>query len=242
MLEIIEKLLALQECDEEIIKTKEQLARIPIDRQVVTERETAIRSQVDSTRKKIRELEAKRKELELEVVDKQKLIEKYSLQQFQTKKNDEYRALENEIKITKDQIRQIEDEELEIMEQVERLEKELKDLIKKEEAIKKEVSEHLADLKSHEERLLNELNGLETKRQSLTGAIDTTMLRKYERLLKSKNGRVVVGIDRGVCGGCHMRLSRQLVVDCRAQAEVCFCPNCGRIIYYSPEMDVAIVD
>jgi len=242
MLEIIERLIALQDCDEQILKTKDELSRIPVDRQVITERENSIHTQVESTRKRIKELESARKTCELEVNEKKQQIEKYSLQQYQTKKNDEYRALENQIRITKDEIRKIEDKELELMEQVEKLEKNLKDLIKKEEAIKKEVGEQLAELKSNEERLLKELDRLETRRKTLAEAVESGMLLRYERILKNKGGRVVVGIDRGVCGGCHMRLSRQLVVDCRAQNQVCFCPNCGRIIYYSPEMDVAAVD
>ncbi|MGC8886714.1 MAG: zinc ribbon domain-containing protein [Verrucomicrobiia bacterium] len=242
MLEIIERLKALQDCDDQILKTKDELARIPVDQRVITERLDFIHSQVESTRKRIKELESSRKECELEVAQKKQLIDKYSIQQYQTKKNDEYRALENEIRITKDEIRKIEDRELELMEQIEKLEKELKELVKQEEIIKKEVTEQLAVLKANEERLLNELASLESQRKKLAEAVDAGMLLRYERILKNKGGRVVVGIDRGVCGGCHMRLSRQLVVDCRAQNQVCFCPNCGRIIYYSPEMDVAVAD
>ncbi|MGC8828877.1 MAG: zinc ribbon domain-containing protein [Verrucomicrobiia bacterium] len=242
MLEIIERLKALQDCDDQILKTKDELARIPVDQRVITERLDFIHSQVESTRKRIKELESGRKECELEVAQKKQLIDKYSIQQYQTKKNDEYRALENEIRITKDEIRKIEDRELELMEQIEKLEKELKELVKQEEIIKKEVTEQLAVLKANEERLLNELASLESQRKKLAEAVDAGMLLRYERILKNKGGRVVVGIDRGVCGGCHMRLSRQLVVDCRAQNQVCFCPNCGRIIYYSPEMDVAVAD
>ncbi|MGB9602216.1 MAG: zinc ribbon domain-containing protein [Limisphaerales bacterium] len=242
MLEIIERLKALQDCDDQILKTKDELARIPVDQRVITERLDFIHAQVESTRKRIKELESGRKECELEVAQKKQLIDKYSIQQYQTKKNDEYRALENEIRITKDEIRKIEDRELELMEQIEKLEKELKELVKQEEIIKKEVTEQLAVLKANEERLLNELASLESQRKKLAEAVDAGMLLRYERILKNKGGRVVVGIDRGVCGGCHMRLSRQLVVDCRAQNQVCFCPNCGRIIYYSPEMDVAVAD
>ena len=50
---------------------------------------------------------------------KKKLIEKYSLQQFQTKKNEEYRALANEIENCRKAIIKIEDQEIELMEQAE---------------------------------------------------------------------------------------------------------------------------
>ncbi len=242
MLEIIARLLELQDCDQQILTAKEQLARIPIDRQIVTDQQTSIQNQVDSVRKQIKELESKRKQLEIEISQKKEGIDKYSVQQFQTKKNDEYRAIEHQIQTTKTEIIRIEDRELEIMELLEKLEKELKELNKEEESIKKEVGAQLAELNECENKLLKELNSLQTKREQLSSAIEPVMLARYERILKNKNGKVLVGIDRGVCGGCHMRLSRQLVVDCRAQTEPCFCPNCGRIIYYTPEMDVATVD
>jgi predicted nucleic acid-binding Zn-ribbon protein len=65
---------------------------------------------------------------------------------------------------------------------------------------------------------------------------------RYQRLFKHKGNNVVVGIDHGVCNGCHMQLSRQIVVSCQAEQEVIYCPNCGRILYYTPEMDVAVAE
>jgi hypothetical protein len=53
---------------------------------------------------------------------------------------------------------------------------------------------------------------------------------------------VVVGVARGVCGGCHMQLSRQLVVTCQADQEIVSCLNCGRILYFTPDMDTAVVE
>jgi len=32
------------------------------------------------------------------------------------------------------------------------------------------------------------------------------------------------------------------VVSCRASQEIITCPNCGRILYYTPDMDMAVVD
>jgi predicted nucleic acid-binding Zn-ribbon protein len=52
----------------------------------------------------------------------------------------------------------------------------------------------------------------------------------------------MVGIQHGVCGGCHMQLSRQVIVLCRADAELVTCPNCGRILYYTRDMDLAVAD
>ena len=57
-----------------------------------------------------------------------------------------------------------------------------------------------------------------------------------------KGGSVVVGIQHGVCGGCHMKFPVQLVVSCQAARELVTCPNCGRILYYTRDMDLAVTE
>jgi uncharacterized protein len=52
----------------------------------------------------------------------------------------------------------------------------------------------------------------------------------------------VVGVQHGVCGGCHMRLPPQLVVQCQACKELVTCSNCGRILYYTRDMDLAVTE
>jgi predicted nucleic acid-binding Zn-ribbon protein len=39
-----------------------------------------------------------------------------------------------------------------------------------------------------------------------------------------------------------MRLSAQVLVTCQAQAELVGCTHCGRILYYTRDMDLASVD
>ncbi len=33
-----------------------------------------------------------------------------------------------------------------------------------------------------------------------------------------------------------MKLPAQIIASCRGQAELVTCPNCGRILYYTPDM------
>jgi len=39
-----------------------------------------------------------------------------------------------------------------------------------------------------------------------------------------------------------MKLEAQLLVFCQAQKEIITCSNCGRILYYTRDMDLAVVD
>jgi hypothetical protein len=100
----------------------------------------------------------------------------------------------------------------------------------------------LKDIAAGEQNLRTELSGLESNRDQLTAAIEERALRQYERLLRNKGDSVVVGIQHGVCGGCHMKFPVQLVVSCQAAKELVTCPNCGRILYYTSDMDLAVAD
>ena len=62
---------------------------------------------------------------------------------------------------------------------------------------------------------------------------------RYEGLFHNKGQNVVVGVHKGVCGGCHMKLPAQQLVSCKADEEITTCPNCGRILYYTRDMSLA---
>jgi len=170
------------------------------------------------------------------------LIAKYSLQQFQTRKNEEYRALQHEIESCKEDSRKIEDRELELMEQAELAQK---DVARKTQAgaeVKNLVEDQVAQLSAREQGLQKELAELETNREELAQAAGDVARGRYERLLRNKGENVVVGVQHGVCGGCHMRVPPQLLVTCQAQQEIVTCSNCGRILYYTRDMDLAVAE
>ena len=96
------------------------------------------------------------------------------------------------------------------------------------------MDEQVAQLDAREENLKKELAELEANREALAAAVDEWARGRYERLVRSKGENVVVGVQHGVCGGCHMRLPPQLLVTCQAEQELVACTNCGRILYYTP--------
>ena len=56
------------------------------------------------------------------------------------------------------------------------------------------------------------------------------LLTKFKRLLQQRQGRAVVGVDGGACGGCRTRLRTPVVAHLR-EAETLFCESCQRILY-----------
>jgi hypothetical protein len=242
MLETITKLLVLQDRDRRILGLQDELARVGPERHELETMAAAIQAALETVRTQVKHLESERKRLELEVEAKQQLIEKYSLQQFQTKKNEEYRALTREIDLCKEEISKLEDQELEIMEQADAAQRVVTGKTREAAETKKTAESRLAEIEAREKNLEKELAELRADRDELAAAVEDGLRHRYERLLRSKGNNVVVGINKGVCGGCHMTLSRQIVVSCRAEQEIQFCPNCGRILYCSPDMDLAAAE
>ena len=242
MLEAIEKLIILQDRDRKLIRLREELAHIPAERQQLQARAATAQASLDTAKQKGKQIESDRKKLELDVDAKKQLIEKYSLQQFQTKKNEEYKALAHEIEMCKEAIFKLEDQQLELMEQAERAQKDVAAATQQTTEAKKTIDARLSDIAARETNLKKELADLETNREELATAVDESTRSRYDRLLKHKGSNVVVGIQHGVCGGCHMQLSRSTIVTCQAEQEIVTCTNCGRILYYTRDMDLAVAE
>ena len=88
----------------------------------------------------------------------------------------------------------------------------------------------------HEERLgfpVDNVETLERARRKLAARIDERLLQTYERMSR-KLVRVVVPVERSICGGCRMSLP---TAGTRAASgpsgTLENCENCGRILYRS---------
>src|SRR5919109_2944826 len=194
MLEAIEKVLILQDRDKRIARVRTELSNIGPERLALQGRTAASEAALDAARHRAKQIESDRKRLELEVETKKQSIDRYSLQQFQTKKNDEYRALANEIRTAKELIVKLEDQQLELMEQGEAVQTEIAAATRRADKAKKGAERLLADLAAREENLKKELASLEADRGQLAAAVDESVLLRYERLRKSKGETVVVGV------------------------------------------------
>ena len=239
---MIEKLLILQDRDRRIRQEQGELARIEPERQSLKAKAATAQTELEGAKLRTMQIESARKDLELEVESKKQMIVRYANQQFQTRKNEEYRALAHEIDGCKAAIFQIENQEIELMEQAETAQKAV---LRATQAVKDAralADEQVALLDGREQNLLKELAQLEANREELAAAVNDSARNRYERLVRSKGENVVVGVQHGVCGGCHMKLPPQLLVTCQAERELVGCSNCGRILYYTSGMDLALVD
>lgn len=242
MLAAIEQLLALQDRDRRLIRLKGELDHIGPERQMHAAKLNKTSAELEAAKTRVKSIESERKRLELEAEGFQQRITRYSSQQLETRKNEEYRALSHEIETCQKEITKLEDQQLDLMEQGEVAQKQVMAATKAANDARKLVETLLKDLEEKEANFRGELAQVQAERSELVAQVDEGTRARYERLLKSKGSNVVVGIQHSVCGGCHMKVPQQLIIHCQAAQEIVTCSNCGRLLYFTPDMDLAVAD
>lgn len=238
MLEIIEKLLVLQDRDKQLFRGDAELDSIEPEKQRALTKCNATVTALEAARLRTKEIESKRKDLELEVQSFNAKIDKYSNQQLQTKKNEEYQALTNEINGCKAKISDLETELLMLMDEAEEAAAAVKQAEAEANEVKKMVDSQVADLDARKANIESRIKELEAERDRLAGEIDSRTLASYERVQGLRGENVVVGVAHSVCGGCHMKLTAQVLVTCKGGKELASCPHCSRILYFTRDMDM----
>lgn len=227
----VEQLLILQDRDKKMRVIERELAQAPAERAAFEKRMTDISAQLDQAKTRVKEIEVERKRLELDVEERRGKINRFKTQQLETRRNEEYQALTNEIGRFEKDIEQIEDRELELMEESEALKPKVQAAEAEAAATRKQVEQQRSDLEAKLKTLQEQLDTLKSDRQSLTAGLDEELLYRYDRLFQNK-GEAVVGVENQICMGCHMKITTQTVVRVKGGLEVVGCDQCGRILYW----------
>jgi uncharacterized protein len=231
----VEALLVLQERDARVTALTAELDSLPHQIASVDQDLATRMAKFDELKNRTRQIEADRKKIDLDVQSKQVAIARYKSQQQQTRKNEEFAALNHEIEHTETEISALEDSELELMEAYDKglaaVSEAQKELLQFQEKAKHKKS----DLEKRTAALSAELIGAEEKQAVAEKAVAEDVLPRYRRILKSKKDVAIVPIRGGACGGCHMKLTSQTVLTARAAEHLVACENCGRLVYLSGE-------
>jgi predicted nucleic acid-binding Zn-ribbon protein len=232
MLQEIEQLLILQDRDQKIRALKSELKAAPTERKEFESKLAASLRQLDAVKLRGKEIEVERKKLENEAQSKRDMIAKYQTQKFQTRKNEEFQALTNEIARFEGEIQKLEDRELELMENAEQMKATIAAAEKEAAATKEQVQRQLVHIEEKEAAIQAQLTELEAERAKLATGVEEDLLDTYDRLFSSKGNNAVVPLEHEVCMGCHMKLTSQTAVKVKSRRQVVHCEQCGRILYY----------
>ncbi|NOY00179.1 MAG: hypothetical protein GXP30_10655 [Verrucomicrobia bacterium] len=227
----IETLLILQDRDQKLRDFLKQLERIPDDEESAKTRLQGDEAALEKCRADIQANEIEMKNIALDIDTRKESVARLKVQQFETKKNEEFRAMGVEIERYGQEITALEDRELEFMEIGEDLRKKREEASAALAETQELVDEELADLGTRQENLNKDVEVLETERSKIAGGLDEDSVETYERLMKNKGDVSVVVLNDGQCSGCHVKVISSTVVAAKAKNGLTHCENCGRIVY-----------
>ncbi len=228
----LEQLLILQDRDQKIKQVQNELTTLPRQRAQLEANLAAATARLEALKQRGRQVEVDRKKLELDVGTRTQSINRLKTQQYETRKNEEFRAIGNEIERYAKEIQQIEDQELELMEQADRLKAEAAAEDKNVSAAREFVAKQMTDLEQKGRALDVRLQELRIERAEIATRVDEDLLSRFERLFKSKGDAAIVALRHEVCTGCHMKLTAQTTHRVKSGREIASCEQCGRILYW----------
>lgn len=231
MLPVVQQLLVLQDRDQRIRTLSKDLKDIPNLQKRAQLRLADDEAAVAEAQSRVREVELKIKNLELDIQTRKNTITRLKDQQFATRKNEEFRAMGNEIERYGKDVFALEDQELELMEQLEGVKPGLVAAQQKLAATRKNVEEEIAGLSERAKAIEVRLEELRKERMELATPVDPSALNLYDRLMKSKGDAAVVLVEAGACKGCHVKVISGTLHALRADTAITHCEQCGRILY-----------
>ena len=231
MLPEIEQLLIIQDRDQKITKLNSDIERLPLEEQQAKQRLKSVIESVNSAESEIKRNEVEISKIELDIDTRKDSITKLKNQQLETKKNEEFAAMEHSITNYQDEISKLEDSQLELMEKGEELNNSLEeanDIHAKEQKV---VDAELAIIKERKIQFSKKIEELKSDREKIASNIDNDLLDQYNRIFKSKKGVAVSELVNDICSGCHMKVTPTTAGMVRAEKVVSTCDQCGRILY-----------
>ncbi len=231
----IQQLLYLQDFDQEISTLTEELNAIPQQKERAKERLANDSAAVEQAKLAFQENEVATKKVELDAGTRRDTISKLKTQQFETKKNDEFTKIGEEITRYESQVDELETTELELMEKADELRAKIsaaQDALSKTQAL---VDEEISTLSARAEEHEAQKEKFLEQRTHAAKEIEEDLLSEYDRLFKMRSGKAVCEVTvEQQCTGCHLKVTPATFITAKTGDSIAECDNCGCMLYYGP--------
>jgi predicted nucleic acid-binding Zn-ribbon protein len=221
----------LQRLDTDIREAREQVAGFAPLLEEVEEPAAALESEVESTRKRLREIRLEERRLELSA-DEKRARSKRLQDRLNTVRNlREEAAVHAELDLVRRALEGDEQEALGLLDQIRKLEERLEELEAELGAAQAEVEPRRDELLAQQAAAGTRLEELIAQRDAFAEQIDSGERRLYESI--KAGGRTVVVAELtvdGACGHCFSMIPLQVQANVRSGADVIRCEACGVIL------------
>jgi predicted nucleic acid-binding Zn-ribbon protein len=230
MLDEIRGLLILQDRDKRLLTIAKDLAKLPQEEARSRAKLAGDEAAVKQAKDALTEVELRVKKIEMDAETRRTTVKRLRVQQFETKKNEEYNALGHEITRYEKEVDEFETKELQAMEEVDGFRikfQQANEELGKTRAI---VDADLVTIRERHARMEEQQKELRAERDKLVQSVSEDVLPLYEKLLKSKDGTAIATLRGGKCTGCNMKVIASTAIAVQGEKEITQCENCGRIL------------
>lgn len=230
MLDEIRGLLILQDRDKRLLTIAKDLAKLPQEEARSRAKLAGDEAAVKQAKDALTEVELRVKKIEMDAETRRTTVKRLRVQQFETKKNEEYNALGHEITRYEKEVDEFETKELQAMEEVDGFRikfQQANEELGKTRAI---VDADLVTIRERHARMEEQQKELRIERDKLVLSVSEDVLPLYEKLLKSKDGTAIATLRGGKCTGCNMKVIASTAIAVQGEKEITQCENCGRIL------------
>ncbi len=231
MKEQINTLLELADIDSEIHSLQEikearpqQLAPVQAQLDQKTSKLSLVQQELRNVRKESDKTEQAIKGLEEKINEKE-------IRLNSAKSNEEFNVLREEIKKAHAEISDKEEAGLDFLNKIEEFQKEEKSLEEEKNEAEEEFREAEDEVKKEIAQIEARVEELEQKRVEVNQKVDPEYLAVYERVLRRHQDRAIVAVEDGICQGCYMSVTPQMINTIMIGDEIVQCRSCQRILY-----------
>jgi predicted nucleic acid-binding Zn-ribbon protein len=201
----------------------------------VEEPALVLQSELENTRKRLKEMKVEERRVELATEEKQARLEKLEERQKNVRNLREEAAVSAELDMVKRSLQSEEQEAYTLIDQIRKLserEEELEQAFKEADA---QVEPKRQELLDQRQAIRDELEGLRKEREEFAESIDSKELRLYEGIRGDDGRRAVAALTRdGACGNCYGMVPLQIQNEIRHGDDLIRCEQCG-VILAAPE-------
>ena len=236
----LQQLVHLQNIDDQIFEHKKILADIPVQLDSARTELEEKKNILKVVTEEIETLQKQRKDLELEVQGENDHMAKAKTKLPSVKTNKEYTAILVEVDAIKEKVSKIEDMELEVMEALEVKAKEIPGVEKKCKEEDAYFNEYKLKKGNEEKRFKQELEEFVEKRKNISAQLDTVILKRYEKISNSRDGRAVAGLRENICQGCFQQVLPQMVIEVKVAVKIHQCGGCMRFLFWDEVSETTV--
>jgi uncharacterized protein len=237
----IPHLIELQRVDHQIAALRAELETFPKRIREADAKLSGARAELAAAKEVHTQGATERKKLEFDVQQWKDRARKYRDQSGAVKTNESFKALQHEITNAEAEVAKAEDRQLEVMMAGEELDRRVKMAESRLKEAEQAVAAERKEIQAQGAEKKKQLEAVLAERERIVAPVPEDLRELYARIAKRHNGTAMAEARDGQCRGCGMRVLPHILQELRTETneEVFRCESCGFILYTLEPIPVA---